>query len=152
MYLCNTHAKHLQELLEAREEECVRLRRQLKELKSTASLRQLLTHSKNSSDLGQILLGGFLPPCIVNFSLIISAVFQFSPPPSPLSRDHLHPRGRQQQQQQQQVVYWSVGREMRASSSRTSSQVRPKPLCVINITHVLRQLLHTCNLGSSSST
>uniref|UniRef100_H3CZ56 Methyl-CpG binding domain protein 3b n=1 Tax=Tetraodon nigroviridis TaxID=99883 RepID=H3CZ56_TETNG len=45
-----THAKHLQELLEAREQECVGLRRQLKELKSAASLRRLLTHSSGSSD------------------------------------------------------------------------------------------------------
>ncbi|TWW57764.1 Unconventional myosin-Vb [Takifugu flavidus] len=43
--------QHLQELLEAREQECIRLRRQLKELKSAASLRQLLTHCENSTDL-----------------------------------------------------------------------------------------------------
>ncbi|XP_022046954.2 unconventional myosin-Vb [Acanthochromis polyacanthus] len=37
------HRQHLQELLEAREHECVRLRRELKELRNTVSLRRLLT-------------------------------------------------------------------------------------------------------------
>lgn len=53
-FFVTTHAKHLQELLEAREQECVGLRRQLKELKSTASLRRLLAHSGGSSDLCQL--------------------------------------------------------------------------------------------------
>ncbi|KAM9385365.1 unconventional myosin-Va [Pholidichthys leucotaenia] len=39
----DAHKQELQELLEARELECVRLRRELKELKNTVSLRKLLT-------------------------------------------------------------------------------------------------------------
>lgn len=117
--------------MEAREQECIRLRRQLKELKGTASLRQLLTHSRNSSDLSADLLFFFFTgfnSCslfIVNMSLVIFFVPQFLHPLLPLSREPLPPRG----SQQQQAVYWSVGREMRANSSGTSSQVRPKPLC-----------------------
>lgn len=42
--------KEVQELLEAKEQECVRLRRELKELKNTVSLRQLLTQGKICSD------------------------------------------------------------------------------------------------------
>lgn len=41
--------KELQELLEAREQECVRLRRELKEIKNTVSLRRLLTQGEISS-------------------------------------------------------------------------------------------------------
>lgn len=48
MCLC---IKDLQELVEAREQECVRLRRQLKELKNTVSLRRFLTQGRISSDL-----------------------------------------------------------------------------------------------------
>ena len=40
--------KELQELLEAREQECVRLRRELKELRNTVSLRRLLTQGDAS--------------------------------------------------------------------------------------------------------
>lgn len=36
----------LQELLEAREKECVQLRRELKELRNTVSLRRLLSHGR----------------------------------------------------------------------------------------------------------
>lgn len=66
MYTC---AKHFQELLEAREQECIRLRRQLKELKSTASLRQLLKNSENSAHLYQM-LGFFFHLCTVNVAFI----------------------------------------------------------------------------------
>lgn len=38
--------KDVQELLEARERECVRLRRELKELRNTVSLRRLLTQGE----------------------------------------------------------------------------------------------------------
>lgn len=50
MLVC-LHIKDLQELLEAREQECIRLRREVKELKDTVSLRRLLRQSKISSDL-----------------------------------------------------------------------------------------------------
>lgn len=43
--------KDLQELLEAREKECVQLRRELKELKNTVSLRRLLTQGVISAEL-----------------------------------------------------------------------------------------------------
>ena len=38
--------KELQELLEAREQECVKLRRELKELRNTVSLRRLLIQGR----------------------------------------------------------------------------------------------------------
>jgi len=44
------YVEELHGLLEAREQECVRLRRELKELKSTISLRRLLTRGEISSE------------------------------------------------------------------------------------------------------
>lgn len=62
--------KELQELLEAREQECVRLRRELKELKNTVSLRQLLTQGKFHHKLkvrAYGLLCTFRIKCLVGF-------------------------------------------------------------------------------------
>lgn len=74
MYVCNTHAKDLQELLEAREQECVWLRRQLKERKSTASLRQNLIHSENSRSVSAVTLRDLsshrLLACLTSASLL----------------------------------------------------------------------------------
>lgn len=47
MWICLC-VKELQEHLEARERECVRLRRELKELRNTVSLRRLLTQGEIS--------------------------------------------------------------------------------------------------------
>lgn len=40
------YENHPQELLDAREQECVKLRRELKELRNTVSLRRLLTQGE----------------------------------------------------------------------------------------------------------
>lgn len=91
MCLC---VKEVQELLEAKEQECVRLRRELKELKNTVSLRQLLTQGKICSDWLQnnlkfeILKFNFGLPCAFRIKYLcpyLNHVFSFLVLPSAFS-------------------------------------------------------------------
>ncbi|XP_037530718.1 unconventional myosin-Vb [Nematolebias whitei] len=62
-------AQDLWELLEAREQECVRLRRELKELKTTVSLRRLLSHVFPSALTTEVCCPPQLKPAAVSSSL-----------------------------------------------------------------------------------
>lgn len=151
-YVRNTHShiKHLQELLEAREQECVQLRRQLKELKSAASLRQLLTHSKKSSELCQLIISaGLFSSSLhswhfthdIRFVPVLPSTFTPEPRPSPPQRNPAAAAGgllECRKRDESKLI-----RNLITGQSCASRR---------SYNNVLWRLLHPCHLGLSLST